>query len=69
MIEKSSTYETIRRLGIDMCRGGTYKRKSKGEIGDPWGVPTETGEERLGDPSNSRVQVFSDRKEESQSTM
>jgi len=32
-------------------------------------VPTETGEERLGDPWNSRVQVLSDRKEETQSTM
>jgi len=52
-----------------MSRGETYKRKSKGEIGDPWGVPIETGEEGLGDPWNSRVQVLFDRKGESQSTM
>jgi len=52
-----------------MCRGETYKRKSRGEIGDPWGVPTKTREERLGDTWNSRVQVLSHRKEETQSTM
>jgi len=52
-----------------MCRGETYKRKSRGEIGDPWGVPNETGEERLGDPGNSRVQVLSDWKEVTQSTI
>jgi len=32
-------------------------------------VPTETWDERLEDPWNSRVQVLSDRKEETQSTM
>jgi len=69
VIEKSSTYETISPLGIDVCRGETYKRKSRGEIGDPWGVPTDTGEERQGDPWNTRVQVLSDRKEETESTM
>jgi len=52
-----------------MCKGETYKRKCSGEIGDPWEVPTETGEERLGDPWNIRVQVLSDRKEETKSTM
>ena len=52
-----------------MSRGETYIRKIRGEIGDPWGVPTETGEERLGDPWNNRVHVLSDSKEETQSTM
>jgi len=52
-----------------MGRGETYRRNSKGEIGDPWGVPTETREERLGDPWKSRVHVLSDRKEETQSIM
>ena len=56
-------------MGIDMCRGETYIRKSRGEMGDPWGVSTETGEERLGDPWNTKVHVLSDRKEETQSTM
>ena len=69
VIENSSTYETMRPFGIDMCRGATYRRKRRGEMGDPWGVPTETGEGRLGEPWNTRVHVLSDRKEETQSTM
>jgi len=32
-------------------------------------VPTETGEERLGEPWKTRVQVLSERKEDTQSTM
>jgi len=32
-------------------------------MGNPWRVPIETGEERLGEPWNNRVQVLSDRKE------
>jgi len=40
----------MRPLGIDICRGATYKRKRRGEMGDPCGVPTETGEGRLGEP-------------------
>jgi len=39
------------------------------EIGDPWGVPTETGEEMLGEPWNTRVDVLSERQEDTQSTM
>ena len=69
VIEQSSTYEIISPLGIDMCRGETYKRTSSREIGDPWGVPTETGEERWAESWNDRVQVLSDRKEETQSTI
>jgi len=38
-------------------------------MGDPWGVPTETREEMLGEPWNTRVQVLSERKEDTQSTM
>ena len=38
-------------------------------MGDSWGVPTETGEERLGEPWDTRVQVLSDRKEDPQSTI
>jgi len=52
-----------------MCRGATYRGKRRGEIGDPWGVPTETGEKMLGEPWNPRVQVLSDRKEATQSTI
>jgi len=37
-------------LGIDICRGATYKKNRRREIGDPGGVPTETGEGRLGEP-------------------
>jgi len=62
-------YQIISAWGIDMCRGENYNSQSRGEIGDPWVAPTETGEERLGDPWNSRVQVLSDRKEETQGTM
>jgi len=36
---------------------------------DHWGVPTETGEERFGEPWNTRVQVLSNRKEDTQMTM
>jgi len=38
-------------------------------MGDPSGVPTETGEEMVGEPWNTIVQVLSDRKEDTQSTM
>jgi len=59
----------MRPLGTDMSRGATYGRKRRREIGDPWGVPTETGEEMLGEPWNTRVHVLSERKEDTQSTM
>jgi len=61
----------MRLRGTAMCRGATYRRKSRGEIGDRWGVPTEleTGARRLGEPWKTRVQVLSDRKEDTQSTM
>ena len=52
-----------------MWRGATYRRKRRGEMGDPWGVPTENGEDRLGEPWNTRVQVLSERKEDTQWTM
>jgi len=69
VIEKLSTYEIMRPLGIDICRGATYRKKRRGEMGDPWGVLTESGEERLGEPWNTKVQVLSDRKEDTQSIM
>jgi len=56
-------------LGIDRCKGATYKKKRRGEIGNPWGVPTEAGEGRLGESWKTRVQVLSDRKEKTQSTI
>jgi len=43
--------------------------EEEGGDGGPLGVPTETGEERLGEPWNTRVQVPSDRKEDTHSTM
>jgi len=52
-----------------MCRGVTYTRKRRGEIAVPWGVSTETGERMLGEPWKTRVEVLSDRKEETQSTI
>jgi len=69
VIEQSSTYQFMRPLGIEMCRGGTYRRKRRGEMGEPWVVPTEPGEERLGEHCNTRVQVLSDRKEDTQLTI
>jgi len=38
-------------------------------MGDPYGVPTETGARILGEPWQTRVHALSDRKEETQSTM
>jgi len=38
------------------CRGATYIRKRRGEIGDPCGVPTRTRARRLREPWKSRVQ-------------
>jgi len=38
----------MRPQGIDMCSRATYRRKRRGEMGDPWGVSTETGEEMFG---------------------
>ena len=59
----------MRPLGINMYSGATYKRKRRGEMGDPWGVPTEIWEGRLGEPLKTRVQVLFDRKEDTQSTL
>ena len=59
----------MRPLGTDMCWGGTYIWKRRGEIGDPWEVPTERRERMLGESWKTKVQVLSDRKEETQSTM
>jgi len=69
LIEKWSKYEIIRYLGIDICLGASYRKKTRGEMGDPWGVPTESGERRLGEPWKTRVQVFSERKEDKESTL
>jgi len=69
MIEKSSTCETMRPFGTDMWRGATYRRKPSGEMGDPCGVSTDPGEEMSGEPWKTRVQVFSERKEDTQSTI
>jgi len=38
-------------------------------MGDPWGVLTETSEERLGEPWKTSLHVLSERKEDTQSTM
>ena len=68
MRERSSTYETITPFGMSIWRGATYMRKRRGEIGDPWGVPTETGAGVFGEPVTTRVHVLSARNEETQST-
>jgi len=52
-----------------MSRGATYNKTRRGDIGDPWGVPTETGEGRLGEPCTIRVHDLSDRNEETQLPM
>ena len=44
-------------------------RNSKGEMGEPWGVPTSTGALVPGVPWNTRVQERSERNEVTQSTM
>jgi len=59
----------MRPLGLDMCRGATYRRNRRREIGDPSGVPTESEKCILGEPWKTRVHVLSDKKEETQLTM
>ena len=44
-------------------------RKRRGDSGEPWGVPTETGAGVLGAPWKTRVHFLPLRKEETQSTM
>ena len=44
-------------------------RNSRGDIGEPWGVPTSTGALVPGAPWKTRVQDRSERKEVTQSTM
>ena len=44
-------------------------RNKRGEMGEPSGVPNDTGAGVLGEPWKTRVQVLSDRKEEIQSTI
>jgi len=34
VIERSSTYETMRPSGIDILRGATYSGERRGQIGD-----------------------------------
>ena len=44
-------------------------RKRRGDIGEPWGVPTETGVDTPGAPWKTSVHFLPMRKEETQSTM
>ena len=44
-------------------------RKRRGDRGEPWGVPTETGADMPGAPWKTSVHVLPVRKEETQSTM
>ena len=44
-------------------------RKSRGDMGEPFGVPSETGAEVLGEPWKTKVHALSERKEETQLTM
>jgi len=37
-------------MGISECRRETYMTNSSGDTGEPWGVPTETGANILGEP-------------------
>ena len=53
---KSSTLEIISDLGISRWREETYMTNSKGEIGEPWGTPTETGVNERRNPWNVRRQ-------------
>jgi len=52
-----------------MCSDDTDMTNSRGEIGEPCGVPTWTGENVLGDPWNNKRQVLRERKEPIQDTM
>jgi len=56
--QHSSTEETIRPLGIDVCRGATYRMNKMGEISDPWGVATEAQEGRLGELGTPRCKTI-----------
>jgi len=67
--EKLSTEESMTPLGIVMCSGATSMRKRRVEIREPGGVLRETGAERSGKPWKSWVEVLSERKEETQSSM
>ena len=44
-------------------------RKRRGDSGEPWGVPIETGADMGGAPWKTRVHLLPVRKEETQSTM
>jgi len=59
----------MRPCGTVMCRRRTYGRQRRGDIGDPWGVPTETGERMLGESWKTSVQVLANKKAETQATM
>ena len=50
MRAKLFTYKIIRPLEIPKSSGDTYRGKRRGEIGEPWGVPTLTGAGVLGVP-------------------
>ena len=52
-----------------MCRGVKHRRKTSREIGELRGVQTETGERRAEEPWQTRVDVLSYRKEETQLTI
>jgi len=44
-------------LGITGCSGETYITKRRGEMGEPWGVPTATSEKILGEPWKSSLHM------------
>ena len=65
---KSSTYERTKPWGREICKGETYITNNRGEIGEPCGVPTETGEKTLGEPWKRRRQDRPERKDLIQAT-
>jgi len=56
-------------LGSADGSGATKGRKRRGDIRDPYRVPTETGAGRLGEPLKTTVHDLSDKKEETESPL
>ena len=66
---RSSTKEMVLADEVPLWRGAMYRTNRRGEIGDPYGVPTATFTKEFGAPWKRRRQDLSERNALTHETM
>ena len=62
MRARSSTKDMVLAAAVPLCNGATYSTNRRGDMGDPWGVPTATFLKEFGAPWKRRRHDLSVRK-------